>query len=99
MLRHALRCDCVQADTQGDSQAESQDCQDDSETQSGPDYNYLLNMMLWYLTKEKKDELLKQRDAKAKELSKLRKMTPPLLWRADLDAFLEQLDVSTTIFL
>ena len=51
-------------------------------------------MMLWYLTKEKKDELLKQRDAKAKELTKLRKMTPPDLWREDLEGFLEQLDVS-----
>uniref|UniRef100_A0A6Q2XLA8 DNA topoisomerase 2 n=1 Tax=Esox lucius TaxID=8010 RepID=A0A6Q2XLA8_ESOLU len=31
---------------------------------SGPDYNYLLNMPMWYLTKEKKEELCKQRDAK-----------------------------------
>ena len=84
---------CVQTDSQADSQEESQSSED-SETVSGPDYNYLLNMMLWYLTKEKKDELLKQRDAKAKELTKLRKMTPPDLWREDLRAFLEELDVS-----
>ena len=31
---------------------------------SGPDYNYLLGMALWSLTKEKKEELLKNRDAK-----------------------------------
>lgn len=31
---------------------------------SGPDYNYLLSMPMWFLTKEKKDELCKQRDAK-----------------------------------
>ncbi|KAK2190491.1 hypothetical protein NP493_78g03001 [Ridgeia piscesae] len=79
-------------DSQADSQEESQSSED-SETVSGPDYNYLLNMMLWYLTKEKKDELLKQRDAKAKELTKLRKMTPPDLWREDLRAFLEELDI------
>lgn len=41
---------------------------DDSDSEasgsSGPDYNYLLGMPLWNLTKEKKDELLKQRDGK-----------------------------------
>lgn len=31
---------------------------------SGPDFGYLLNMAILSLTKEKKDELLKQRDAK-----------------------------------
>lgn len=31
---------------------------------SGPDYNYLLSMPMWFLTKEKKEELCKQRDAK-----------------------------------
>lgn len=31
---------------------------------SGPDYNYLLSMPMWFLTKEKKDELCKQRDDK-----------------------------------
>lgn len=38
---------------------------DDEETAgSGPDFNYLLNMSLLSLSKEKKDELLKQRDDK-----------------------------------
>lgn len=37
---------------------------DKEEETSGPDYNYLLSMPMWYLTKEKKDELCKQRDAK-----------------------------------
>lgn len=32
--------------------------------ESGPTFNYLLDMPLWYLTKEKKDELCKQRDEK-----------------------------------
>ena len=31
---------------------------------SGSDYNYLLNMAILSLSKEKKDELLKQRDTK-----------------------------------
>lgn len=35
-----------------------------SDTAGGPDFNYILNLPLWCLTKERKDELLKQRDAK-----------------------------------
>lgn len=31
---------------------------------SGPDFNYILNMSLWSLTKEKVEELIKQRDSK-----------------------------------
>lgn len=38
--------------------------EDKEEDATGPDYNYLLNMPMWYLTKEKKEELCKQRDAK-----------------------------------
>lgn len=36
----------------------------DSGSTSGPNFNYILNMPLWCLTKEKVDELLKQRDQK-----------------------------------
>lgn len=36
----------------------------EKEDTSGPDYNYLLSMPMWFLTKEKKEELCKQRDAK-----------------------------------
>lgn len=38
----------------------------EKEDTSGPDYNYLLSMPMWYLTKEKKEELCKQRDAKVR---------------------------------
>ncbi len=44
--------------------------EEDSETESvasvegGPDFNYMLNMNLWSLSKEKKEELLALRDAK-----------------------------------
>lgn len=31
---------------------------------SGPDFNYILNMSLWCLTKEKVEEIIKQRDTK-----------------------------------
>ncbi|XP_077108524.1 DNA topoisomerase 2-alpha [Ranitomeya variabilis] len=59
---------------------------------TGPDYNYLLNMPMWYLTKEKKDELCKQRDTKIAELEDLKKKSPSDLWKKDLAAFVEELD-------
>nr|XP_026488839.1 DNA topoisomerase 2 [Vanessa tameamea] len=55
-------------------------------------FNYLLGMSMWMLTKEKKDELLKQRDQKLSELNILKAKTPSLLWREDLDVFLIRLD-------
>lgn len=36
----------------------------DSGSSSGPNFNYILNMPLWCLTKEKVEDLLKQRDLK-----------------------------------
>ncbi|XP_048487438.1 DNA topoisomerase 2 isoform X1 [Plutella xylostella] len=55
-------------------------------------FNYLLGMSMWMLTKEKKDELLKQRDQKLAELNALKQKTPTMLWREDLDALLEKLE-------
>ncbi|XP_053606331.1 DNA topoisomerase 2 isoform X2 [Plodia interpunctella] len=54
-------------------------------------FNYLLGMSMWMLTKEKKDELLKQRDQKLAELTALKAKTSSMLWREDLDAFLVKL--------
>ncbi|KAM6897501.1 DNA topoisomerase 2-alpha [Xenentodon cancila] len=59
---------------------------------SGPDYNYLLSMPMWFLTKEKKEELCKQRDAKLTELNNLKKKSPSDLWKEDLAAFSEELE-------
>ncbi|CAK1585943.1 unnamed protein product [Parnassius mnemosyne] len=55
-------------------------------------FNYLLGMSMWMLTKEKKDELLKQRDQKLSELNALKAKTPSMLWRDDLDTFLVRLE-------
>ncbi|KAG8446726.1 hypothetical protein GDO86_014258 [Hymenochirus boettgeri] len=67
--------------------------EEEAETQtSGPDFNYLLNMPMWYLTKEKKDELCKQRDTKNTELQDVKKKSPSDLWKEDLAAFIEELD-------
>ncbi|XP_077315975.1 DNA topoisomerase 2-alpha isoform X2 [Lithobates pipiens] len=59
---------------------------------TGPDFNYLLNMPMWYLTKEKKEELCKQRDTKIAELEDLKRKSPSDLWKGDLAAFIEELD-------
>ncbi|KAF7704937.1 DNA topoisomerase 2-alpha [Silurus meridionalis] len=62
------------------------------EETSGPDYNYLLSMPMWFLTKEKKEELCKQRDAKMAELNVLKRKSPSDLWKEDLAAFTEELE-------
>ncbi|KAM8728948.1 DNA topoisomerase 2-alpha isoform 1-T1 [Acanthopagrus schlegelii] len=64
----------------------------EKEDTSGPDYNYLLSMPMWFLTKEKKDELCKQRDAKITELNTLKKKSPADMWKEDLAAFSEELE-------
>ncbi|KAM6963798.1 DNA topoisomerase 2-alpha [Tautogolabrus adspersus] len=64
----------------------------EQEDTSGPDYNYLLSMPMWFLSKEKKEELCKQRDAKMTELNTLKQKTPADLWKEDLAAFSEELE-------
>ncbi|XP_073319241.1 DNA topoisomerase 2-beta isoform X2 [Pagrus major] len=64
----------------------------DSGSSSGPNFNYILNMPLWCLTKEKVEELLKQRDHKRGELNDLQKKFPEDLWKEDLAVFIEELD-------
>lgn len=56
------------------------------------DFDYLLGMSMWTLTKEKKDELLRKKDDKHTELRALEAKTPGDLWRDDLDTFLITLD-------
>ncbi|XP_053117625.1 DNA topoisomerase 2-alpha [Hemicordylus capensis] len=72
---------------EGDSDKENE-----SAGAPGPDFNYLLNMPLWYLTKEKKDELCKQRDDKETELENLKRKSPDDLWKEDLAALVVGLD-------
>lgn len=53
-----------QAAEEEDSQNANDDASSASGATSGPDFNYILNMSLWSLTKEKVEELIKQRDSK-----------------------------------
>ncbi|KAL7869965.1 hypothetical protein AOLI_G00139530 [Acnodon oligacanthus] len=81
-----------QAQEKEEEEEAGEDDDQKEEQASGPDYNYLLSMPMWFLTKEKKDELCKQRDAKLTELNMLKKKIPSDLWKEDLAAFTEELE-------
>lgn len=62
-----MSCKCLRVSFQDVVEEEATDDTEEKEKEeetSGPDYNYLLSMPMWFLTKEKKDELCKQRDEK-----------------------------------
>ncbi|XP_063778296.1 DNA topoisomerase 2-beta [Pseudophryne corroboree] len=80
------------ATEEDDLQDQTEDSSSDYGTASGPDFNYILNMSLWSLSKERVDELIRQRDVKGKELNDLKRKSPPDLWKEDLAAFVEELD-------
>lgn len=71
---------------------DSDSSQLDEDNDVAGQYDYLLGMTMWTLTKEKKDELLNKRDGKLAELKTLQSKTPAMLWKEDLDAFLQELD-------
>ncbi|CAM4635516.1 unnamed protein product [Leuciscus chuanchicus] len=75
-----------------DGDGNDSDISVDSGSSSGPNFNYILNMPLWCLTKEKVEELLKQKDLKKAELNELQKKNSEDLWREDLAVFIEELD-------
>ncbi|KAK2461741.1 hypothetical protein APHAL10511_006204 [Amanita phalloides] len=53
------------------------------------DYDYLLGMAIWSLTKEKIEKLRQQAKDKESELLKLLEKGPKDMWNEDLDQFLE----------
>ncbi|KAK3082863.1 hypothetical protein FSP39_007418 [Pinctada imbricata] len=79
-------------DLDEDEDNEDDDAMSDASGSSGPDFNYILSNPLWCLTKEKKDQLLKQRDEKRQELEILKKKSPEDLWLEDLDQFMALLE-------
>jgi hypothetical protein len=76
---------------------DSDSSQLDEDTDVAGQYDYLLGMTMWTLTKERKDELLKKRDDKLAELKILQGKTPATLWREDLDEFLQEVCCEKTI--
>lgn len=51
-------------------------------------YDYLLGMAIWSLTRERYEKLLKERDNKEEELTELLRKSAKDLWSSDLDDFL-----------
>lgn len=62
----------------------------------GPDYDYLLGMTMWSLTKERKDELLRKRDEKQTELRILQGKSAKDIWMEDLNNLLEKVSTVTS---
>ncbi|XP_072216490.1 DNA topoisomerase 2-beta-like [Excalfactoria chinensis] len=75
-----------------DPQNPNDDASSASGSTSGPDFNYILDMSLWSLTKEKVEELIKHRDSKERELNDLKRKSASDLWKEDLAAFVEELE-------
>ncbi|KAF1381245.1 hypothetical protein PFLUV_G00151610 [Perca fluviatilis] len=80
------------AQEEEDRDGNESDSSVDSGSSSGPNFNYILNMPLWCLSKEKVEDLLKQRDHKRAELNDLQKKHAEDLWKEDLAVFIEELD-------
>lgn len=55
-------------------------------------YDYLVGMSMWFLTDEKKNELLKDRDVKLAELNLLKGKSIQQMWLDDLDVFEKKLN-------
>ncbi|KAL9109718.1 MAG: hypothetical protein Q9227_005587 [Pyrenula ochraceoflavens] len=53
-------------------------------------YDYLLGMPLWSLTQERVEKLLRQIGEKEEEIDALIKRSKEDLWKADLDAFIQE---------
>lgn len=79
-----------------EADADADEEEEDPQAAAGgnSDYDYLLQMALSSLTTERVDKLVAERDAREHELEELMGRTAQDLWRADLDAFSEQWEVS-----
>ncbi|KAK4504129.1 hypothetical protein PRZ48_005044 [Zasmidium cellare] len=72
-------------------QEDDDDDSEDAETAAGAsDYDYLLGMAIWSLTQERVDKLKRQIGDKEEEITILTEKSPKDLWKADLDALLEE---------
>ncbi|KAG2069851.1 type II DNA topoisomerase [Suillus decipiens] len=78
-----------------DEEDEAEDTVKDAGT---TDYDYLLGMAIWSLTKEKIDKLMQQAADKDAELLALLERSPNDLWNEDLDIFLKEWEKSCQEF-
>ncbi|CAD5115354.1 DgyrCDS4334 [Dimorphilus gyrociliatus] len=71
---------------------EDQDKEEETEDAGDYDFQYLLGMPIYNLSREKKEEFLKKKKDKEVELNTLKKKSPKDLWREDLNDFIEELE-------
>jgi len=93
---------CFDGDGETEPASEDEDAEDvepDVNGDSWADYDYLLGMPIWSLTKEKVAKLDQQAGDKEKELLVLLEKTPIDLWNVDLDVFLKEWEVCGLLFL
>ncbi|KAF1813789.1 type II DNA topoisomerase [Eremomyces bilateralis CBS 781.70] len=69
---------------------EAAEDEEESEAVGANDYDYLLGMPMWSLTRERIDKLLKQIGDKETEIDLLIKLSPKDLWTRDLDDFVDE---------
>ena len=62
----------------------------DTDFEAGGNYDYLLSMPLWSLTRERVESLKRDRDEKEAELEKLLALSSKDLWKIDLEAFMTE---------
>ena len=66
---------------------------EEASTGASSDYDYLLGMAIWSLTREKIEKLLQQAADKEQELMAPLELTPISIWNTDLDEFLSRWSV------
>ncbi|KAJ3300106.1 DNA topoisomerase 2 [Borealophlyctis nickersoniae] len=79
----------------GSTGGEPEDTQEDVPEDDARGYDYLLSMPLWNLTREKIEKLEQERASRKDEIDRLNAMSPDTLWEQDLDALLDEWNVST----
>ena len=71
--------------------------EDNKNGESMADFDYLLGMPIWSLTKEKIAKLRDQAGDKERELLKLLEKSPKDMWNTDLDVFLNEWEVCNSL--
>ncbi|TFY75740.1 hypothetical protein EWM64_g8272 [Hericium alpestre] len=80
----------IKAKAAGETEEVVEAEEEEAATGASSDYDYLLGMAIWSLTKEKIDKLRQQAAEKEQELLTLLELTPIRIWNTDLDNFLEE---------
>ena len=81
------------AKTAEETEDDAEDEERDDEPSRGADFDYLLGMTIWSLTKEKIEKLRQQATEKERELLVLLEKSPKDMWNTDLDQFLKAWEV------